>query len=100
MNLNLGKELAALQQMSVSDLRSCYADVFGETTNARHKDWLIKRVIWRMQAVAEGDLSERARQRAVELANDADLPAPAPQVAASDAPGAGANPDCQVTGEW
>ena len=73
MNLNVGKELAALQHMSVSDLRSCYADVFGETTNTRHKDWLIKRIIWRMQAMAEGDLSERARQRAVELANDADL---------------------------
>ncbi|HUG71612.1 MAG TPA: DUF2924 domain-containing protein [Pirellulaceae bacterium] len=37
------------------------------------KDWLIKRIIYRMQALAEGDLSERARQRAAELANDADL---------------------------
>ena len=73
MNLNVGKELAALRRMSVSELRSRYGDVFGETTNTRHKDWLIKRIIWRMQALAEGDLSERARQRAAELANDADL---------------------------
>ena len=28
---------------------------------------------WRLQALAEGDLSERARRRAAELANDADL---------------------------
>jgi hypothetical protein len=41
-----------------------------------------------MQAVAEGDLSERARKRAAELANDADLrlsppksPRPSPEVA-------------------
>ena len=73
MNLNVGKELAALRRMSVGELRSRYADVFGETTNTRHRDWLIKRIIWRMQALAEGDLSERARQRAAELANDADL---------------------------
>jgi len=30
-------------------------------------------VAWRIQAIAEGDLSERARKRALEIANDADL---------------------------
>jgi hypothetical protein len=73
MDLNVGKELAALRRMSVGDLRSRYAEVFGETTNSRHKDWLVKRIIYRMQVLAEGDLSARARQRAAELANDADL---------------------------
>jgi hypothetical protein len=33
----------------------------------------MKRIAWRLQAQAEGDLSDRARQRAAELANDADL---------------------------
>lgn len=73
MNLNVGKELAALRRMSVGDLRLRYAEVFGETTNTRHRDWLVKRIIWRMQATAEGDLTARARRRAAELANDADL---------------------------
>ncbi len=73
MNLNVDKELAALRRMSVGDLRTRYADVFGETTGNRHRDWLVKRIIWRMQAVAEGALSDRARRRAEELANDADL---------------------------
>ena len=73
MTLNVAKELAELRRMSVADLRSRYAEVFGEPTNARHKDWLVKRVIWRMQCLAEGDISERARARAAELANDADL---------------------------
>lgn len=73
MTLNVAKELAELRRMSVADLRSRYAEVFGETTSTRHKDWLVKRVIWRMQCLAEGDLSERARTRAAELANDADL---------------------------
>ena len=61
MTLNVAKELAELRRMSVADLRSRYAEVFGETTNTRHKDWLVKRVIWRMQCLAEGDISERAR---------------------------------------
>ena len=73
MELNVAKELASLTRMSVGDLRQKYAEVFGETTNGRHKQWLIKRIIYRMQAMAEGDLSERARRRAEELANDADL---------------------------
>ncbi len=38
-----------------------------------------KRIAWRIQALAEGDLSERARRRAEELANDADLRTRAPR---------------------
>jgi len=81
MSLNVGKEVAALQRMSVPELRARYAEVFGETTRVRHKAYLVKRIIWRLQAIAEGDLSERAKRRAAELANDADLrlTAPAPK---------------------
>ncbi len=71
--LNVTKEVAAMGRMTVNQLRTKYADVFGESTNGRNKRWLIKRIAWRMQANAEGDLSERARRRAMELANDADL---------------------------
>lgn len=88
MHLNVGKELAALRRMSVGELRSRYMEVFGESTNTHHKEWLIKRIIYRMQALSEGDLSERARQRAAELANDANLrrrppksPSPSPGAA-------------------
>jgi len=71
--LNVVKEVAAMERMTVDQLRAKYAEVFGERTNGRHKEWLIKRIAWRMQANAEGNLSERARRRAMELANDADL---------------------------
>lgn len=73
MTRNLEKELAALESMTMSDLKRKYADVFGEPCLSRHKHWLIKRIAWRMQANEEGDLSARARQRAAQLANDADL---------------------------
>jgi hypothetical protein len=91
MNINVGKEVAALKRMTVSELRTKYAEVFGEETNARHKEWLVRRIAWRLQAQAEGDISERARQRAAELANDADLrtSAPKPPKAAASPPPAG-----------
>lgn len=73
MQLNVGKEVAALKKMSVAELRAKYAEVFGEATRAANKEWLLKRIAWRMQALAEGDLSERAIRRAAELARDADI---------------------------
>jgi hypothetical protein len=79
MEINVGKEVAALDRMTVGELRTRYAEVFGEATNAHHKQWLVRRIIWRMQANAGGDLSDRARQRARELANDADLRVSAPK---------------------
>ena len=68
-----------MQRMTVDQLRDKYAEVFGERPRSRHKEWLVKRIAWRMQANAEGDLSERARRRATELANDADLRVTAPR---------------------
>ena len=73
MQLNIAREVAALKRMTVPQLRDRYAEVFGEQTPGHHKDWLIKRIAWRLQAQVEGDLTDRARQRAAELADDADL---------------------------
>ena len=73
MGLNVGKEVAALWRMTVKDLRERYAVVFGEATATGNKPWLVKRIAWRLQANAEGDLSDRAKARTAELARDADL---------------------------
>jgi hypothetical protein len=70
---NLAQELADLGCLTVNQLRARYATLFGEATRVGNKAWLVKRIAWRLQALAEGDLSERARRRAAELANDADL---------------------------
>jgi hypothetical protein len=86
MELNIPRELAALQRMTVPQLRDRYAEVFGEVTLTKNRTWLVKRIAWRIQAITEGDLSERARQRAAELANDADLRLNPPRVAATGAP--------------
>ena len=79
MELNIVNEVAALQRLSVGQLRQRFAELFGEATQASNRTWLIKRIAWRLQALAEGDLSERARRRAAELARDADLRLNPPQ---------------------
>ncbi len=79
MPLNVAKELAALQKLSVGDLRERYTQLFRETTQARNRPWLIKRIIWRMQSLEQGGLSERAIQRAKELAATSDLRVTAPK---------------------
>lgn len=73
MATNLDQELTNLSRLTVDQLRARFAEVHGEPTNARHKEWLVKRIAWRIQAAAEGGLSDRARARAAQLANDADL---------------------------
>ena len=91
MGLNVGKLLAELERMTGTELRRRYAEVFGEESRSGNRQWLIRRIAWRMQALEEGDLPERARQRAMEIANDADLRIHAPPrgaIAGSIAPGA------------
>jgi hypothetical protein len=77
--MNIVNEVAAFQRLSVGQLRQRFAELFGEATLASNRTWLVKRIAWRMQALAEGDLSERARRRAAELARDADLRLNPPQ---------------------
>jgi hypothetical protein len=90
MNLNIATEVAALKRMPVDDLRAKYGAVFGEATRNGNRAWLVKRIAWRLQALAEGDLSQRARQRAAQIANDADLrltpPGPPRPVSPTSAP--------------
>jgi Protein of unknown function (DUF2924) len=60
MATEIGKELAALQRMDMAELREKYAEVFGEATTTGNRTWLVRRIAWRIQALAEGDLSDSA----------------------------------------
>src|SRR5947208_17168705 len=82
---NLACEIAALPRLRVAELRAQFATIFGEPTPSHNKVWLVRRIAWRLQAQAEGDLSERARQRAAALVADADLRLSAPSAQATTA---------------
>ena len=73
MDDDLYTEIDRLPQMRVAELQVRYREVFGQECHSQHKQHLVRRIAWRLQALAYGDLSERARQRALAIANDADL---------------------------
>src|SRR5436190_3127238 len=73
----------ALRGQTVTQLKIEYRELFGDESRSNHKQFLVRRVAWRLQAIAEGDLSERARQRALALAKDADLRLTAPRFQSS-----------------
>lgn len=79
MNADLLRDLEGLQRGPIESLRSKYREVFGEEPRSRHKEHLFRRLARRMQALAEGELSERACHRALEIAADADLRTLAPR---------------------
>lgn len=70
---DLQAEVALMRVMKTGELLAKYLKVFGQPSPSRHRERLIRRIAWKIQALAEGDLSERARRRAELIANDADL---------------------------
>ena len=85
-DVSVDAQLEALTTMTVIQLRARYAEVLGEETKSGNRQWLYRRVAWRIQAIAFGGLSERARQRAAELARDADVRVQAPRAIAPQRP--------------
>jgi len=70
---DMNVQIAELRRMTPAQLRAKYLEVFGEPSRSGNKDFLFKRVAWRIQSLAEGGLSDRAKRRAAELARDADI---------------------------
>ena len=64
MEIQVCEQIEEMKHMTVGQLREKYRQVFGEETRSHHKQFLFRRIAWRIQALAEGGLSERARQGA------------------------------------
>lgn len=73
MNRSIVAQIRELKEMSAGRLREKYRELFGEESRSSNKDWLWKRIAYRIQEQAEGSLSERARGRARELADEAHI---------------------------
>ena len=72
MTESIASQIQALQKMCLTELREKHVELFGIETCSRHKDQLFKRLAWRIQELKYGGLSERAKRRAEEIANDLD----------------------------
>jgi len=72
------RDIVQLEGMKAKALQLRYAEVFGEPSRSGNAAYLRKRIAWRIQSLAEGGLSERAKRRAAELACEADIRQKAP----------------------
>ena len=63
-------QLAALEKMNVGQLAEKYRELYGEPTRTRNKDYLRKRLSWRIQELAEGGLPASALERIAQLGDD------------------------------
>jgi hypothetical protein len=73
------KVIDELPQSKVAALKKRYRELFGEESKSSNKHFLLRRIAYRLQANAEGDLCERARRRAAEIADDRDIRVRAPK---------------------
>jgi Protein of unknown function (DUF2924) len=76
---DMGEHIDQLRQMTTAQLRLKYHELFGYASHSNHKGYLFRRLAWRLQSLAEGGLSERARQYARQITDDADLRLCAPR---------------------
>jgi hypothetical protein len=61
------QQLAALEYMTVDDMRRLFWQVYGETTRSRNSAYLRKRLAWRLQELAYGGLPEATLSKIIEL---------------------------------
>ena len=78
MEASLLAAIVELGHLNVAALKIKYRELFGEDSRSSNKQFLVRRIAWRLQAQTEGDLSERARGRIAEIAEDTDFRTRAP----------------------
>ena len=63
-------QIEALRGMTVGQLRLKWRQLYGEDTRSGNRDYLWRRLAWRVQELAYGGLSERAQARIKELGEE------------------------------
>jgi len=79
MSEEVRKEIEQLRREKIKALKTRYRELFGEESSSSNHAHLFRRIAWRLQALSEGGLSQRACDRAAELASDADIRLRAPR---------------------
>src|SRR5712691_6467233 len=66
-------QIDALRRMTVADLKVRWRELYGEDSRSCNRVYLWRRLAWRVQELAYGGLSERAKACLAELLKDDDL---------------------------
>jgi hypothetical protein len=99
----VSRDLAALSSKSVAELADQYLVLFDEPTRSRNREYLIKRMSWRLQEIAEGGLSPRALEQIDKLAPRAPVrwqPQAPAESQVTLAPPKARDPRLPAPGEW
>lgn len=83
---SVASQLVELRALDVASLHARYVELFGREPRSRHKDFLFRRLAFRIQERAFGGLSAVARKRLDGLIAEIELPT-APPVRDGLAPG-------------
>ncbi len=67
---DVGQERARLEGMHMADLRRLARTACGYESRTRNRHYLIRRILWSLQAAARGGLSERATALVQNLVQD------------------------------
>jgi hypothetical protein len=74
MTKTIPEEIAELRAMPMPDLVARYEEVFGRPPRVKHREFLWKRIAWKIQEQRFGGLSEVAKRRLDELIAEIRLP--------------------------
>ncbi len=74
MSETMAKEIMALRKMEVPELVASYEEVFGKSPRIKRREWLWRRIGWKIQENRFGGLSVVAKRRLEELISEIDLP--------------------------
>ena len=66
---DLASERGELEAMTMNALKRRYRQVSGHDSRTRNRQYLVRRILWLLQAAAHGGLSQEALARAAELAD-------------------------------
>lgn len=72
MNESVINQLAALPDMSVAELKKIWGNLFETPPQNNNKDFLVRKIAWRIQELAYGGLPDETRQRLRELRKKAE----------------------------
>ena len=61
-------EIKSLCRMNMNELRSKYYEVYGYNSGARNKDFLIRKIAWKLQSIeSDTDIKSTTREKAYSI---------------------------------
>jgi hypothetical protein len=73
MDASIENELRRLQRAAITQVTARFTELFGHEPGSTHRNHLVRRIAWKLQADKLGDISAEAVARAAELAHAVQL---------------------------